>query len=157
MFLLTPKQFMAVLFGYLALGGAGLPVFSGMRGGIGVLAGPTGGFLWGYIIGSALALLFLHLVNTHRARKAKEQLDLGVTEDLTAQQVGKKAFALSIVAGVIYLAFAYVCGWLQYIFIANVDPVAAFMVTVAPFIIIDLIKIVAAAIAAQAVKRALSL
>ena len=33
---------------YLLLGAAGLPVFSGFQGGIGVLLGPTGGFLWGF-------------------------------------------------------------------------------------------------------------
>ena len=35
---------------YLLLGAVGMPVFSGFRGGIGVLAGVTGGFLWGFLI-----------------------------------------------------------------------------------------------------------
>ena len=35
---------------YLLLGAAGVPVFSGLRGGINVLAGPTGGFLIGYVL-----------------------------------------------------------------------------------------------------------
>ena len=34
---------------YLLLGMVGLPVFSGFRGGIGALAGVTGGFLWGFL------------------------------------------------------------------------------------------------------------
>ena len=34
---------------YLLLGAAGLPVFSGFRGGFGALAGVTGGFLWGFL------------------------------------------------------------------------------------------------------------
>ena len=42
---LTPKQCMASIAGYLALGAIGLPMFSGMRGGIGMLMGPTGGYL----------------------------------------------------------------------------------------------------------------
>lgn len=33
---------------YLLLGAAGLPVFSAFQGGIGVLLGPTGGYLWGF-------------------------------------------------------------------------------------------------------------
>lgn len=37
---------------YLALGAMGLPVFTGFRGGIGVLLGPTGGFLWGFFAGA---------------------------------------------------------------------------------------------------------
>ena len=35
---------------YLLIGAVGLPVFSGFRGGIGALAGVTGGFLWGFLL-----------------------------------------------------------------------------------------------------------
>lgn len=35
---------------YLLIGTLGLPVFHGMQGGIGVLLGPTGGFLIGYVL-----------------------------------------------------------------------------------------------------------
>ena len=35
---------------YLALGACGVPVFSGFRGGVQVLLGPTGGFLFGFIL-----------------------------------------------------------------------------------------------------------
>lgn len=34
---------------YIMLGLVGIPVFSGFRGGLGVLAGPTGGYILGYI------------------------------------------------------------------------------------------------------------
>lgn len=40
---------------YLLLGAAGLPVFSGFRGGTAVLLGATGGYLWGFL---ATALLY---------------------------------------------------------------------------------------------------
>lgn len=39
---------------YLLLGAAGMPVFSGFRGGIGVLAGVTGGYLWGFAVAGAV-------------------------------------------------------------------------------------------------------
>ena len=61
---LSPKEAIAAITGYLLLGAVGVPVFSGMRGGIGVLAGPTGGFLWGYLFGVAAAALFLYVVRT---------------------------------------------------------------------------------------------
>lgn len=34
---------------YLALGAVGMPVFAGFRGGIGVLLGVTGGYIWGFL------------------------------------------------------------------------------------------------------------
>lgn len=40
---------------YLLLGVAGFPCFSGFQGGLGVLLGPTGGFLWGFL---AAALVY---------------------------------------------------------------------------------------------------
>lgn len=35
---------------YLLLGAVGLPVFAGVRGGVSVLLGPTGGYLWGFAL-----------------------------------------------------------------------------------------------------------
>lgn len=43
---------------YLLLGSVGLPVFSGFRGGIGMLLGVTGGYLWGFLL-SALGYWLL--------------------------------------------------------------------------------------------------
>lgn len=40
---------------YLLLGAVGVPVFSGFQGGFSVLFGPTGGFLWGFLV---MALVF---------------------------------------------------------------------------------------------------
>lgn len=39
---------------YLLLGCAGLPVFSGFQGGVGVLLGPTGGYLWGFLLSAMI-------------------------------------------------------------------------------------------------------
>ena len=46
------------IFVYLLLGGVGLPVFSGFRGGIGALLGPTGGYIWGFGICALVYRLF---------------------------------------------------------------------------------------------------
>ena len=129
---LMPRQAIAAIAGYLVLGAIGVPVFSGMRGGIGVLMGPTGGFLWGYLIGVSLAVGVLALF---RAR-------------------GIDNFATGVLAGVVFTAVAYVCGWAQYMVVAGVGPAASFAVTVAPFIVVDLLKIVAATAVARTVIRA---
>ena len=49
-FLLGPGYGALAVGVYLLLGAAGLPVFSGFVGGLGRLAGPTGGFLWGFLL-----------------------------------------------------------------------------------------------------------
>lgn len=47
--LLARKQALFTILTYLLLGLIGLPVFSGFSGGMGVLFGPTGGYLIGYL------------------------------------------------------------------------------------------------------------
>ncbi len=48
--LLGGKWGTAAILIYLLLGAVGMPVFSGFRGGIGMLAGVTGGYLWGFLV-----------------------------------------------------------------------------------------------------------
>lgn len=129
---LAPRQAIAAIAGYLVLGAIGVPVFSGMRGGIGVLMGPTGGFLWGYLIGVSVAVGLLALFRKR----------------------GIDNFATGVAAGVVFTAIAYVCGWAQYMVVAGVGPLESLAVTVAPFIVVDLIKIVAATAVARMVIRA---
>jgi biotin transport system substrate-specific component len=45
---------------YLAAGAAGLPVFAGGSAGLGVLVGPTGGYLWSYPIAAAVVGFGVH-------------------------------------------------------------------------------------------------
>ena len=46
---------------YLALGAFGLPVFAGGKGGFAVLFGPTGGYLWSFLLMAALIGLFVQI------------------------------------------------------------------------------------------------
>lgn len=157
---LSPKEAIAAITGYLLLGAVGVPVFSGMRGGIGVLAGPTGGFLWGYLFGVAAAVLFLHAVRTKlgvAGGKNAPRLTRAEKAALTrAQRAGAflRSFGVEIVAGVIFTAIAYACGCAQYMVVGQVDLATAFLVAVAPFVVVDFCKIVAAVICADAVRAA---
>lgn len=53
-FVLGAKWGMAATAAYIAIGAAGLPVFSSFTGGAGVLFGASGGFLWGFLLTAVL-------------------------------------------------------------------------------------------------------
>lgn len=144
---LTPRECLAAIGGYLVLGAIGLPIFSSMRGGLGVIAGPTGGFLWGFLLGALAALAFLHVVRGQMAKTSKDG-------DESRGSAGR-TFAINLAAGIIFIAVTYVCGWVQLMAVASLGPAAAFATAIAPFILIDAVKLVVAVITAQAVRQAL--
>lgn len=146
---LKPKEALATILIYLGLGAIGLPVFSAMRGGLGVLAGPTGGFLWGYILGILAALVVLNLFKSRSARA----LDQGAEKKKSTGLFG--AAAIDFFAVLIFLLVAYACGWVQFMFVMGASPLAAFLTSIAPFIVIDIVKIAVAVVTATAVKKAL--
>ncbi len=131
---LPAKECLAAVGGYLVLGAFGVPVFSGMRGGISVLAGVTGGFLWGYFIGILAALAVLVLFKK-------------VSRDRT--------FVACFCACLAYLLCTYACGVIQFMGVASVSLEAALLTCVLPFVVVDVIKLVAASMTARAVDRAL--
>lgn len=156
--LLSPKEAIAAIVCYLALGAVGVPVFSGMRGGIGILAGATGGFLWGYLFGVAAAALLLHVVRTRTSWEVsakKAALDPAAEAALSPVQKFVRFVRISgveIAAGVLFTGISYLCGWAQFMPVMNVGPEAAFAACIAPFVVIDFCKILAAVACARAVK-----
>lgn len=126
---------------YAGLGAMGLPWFAGWGGGIGYLAGPTGG----YIIGFILAAMFLGYFTDRYIRSRSFFSMLGLM--LLAN------FVLIYIPGLIQLHF-----WLG---LVKGDPVALsqlLMIGVVPFIAGDVTKAVAAAAIARGItpKRAYS-
>lgn len=148
--LLPPKAFIAAVAGYLVLGALGIPVFSGMRGGFGVLLGPTGGYLWGYLIGGTLATLAMHQLY----KTAHVALRDNVPTLKTAQD-RKRSLAIACIGSAIYVSVSYAFAWAWFMVVAQVGPLASFASTVAPFIALDAAKVIIAALSAQAVLRAL--
>lgn len=132
--ILPTRQAMAAIVGYLVLGAIGVPVFSGMRGGMGILLGPTGGYLWGYIMGVLLGSLLLAFFRKR----------------------GFDNFAVGMLAGVVFTACAYICGSFQYAAISSLTFWEAFLITGAPFILLDLLKIAAAVVCARMVRAAVN-
>lgn len=131
---LQPREALASIGIYIAMGALGLPMFSAMRGGIGVLAGPTGGFIWGFLLGAVVALAYLRVA----PGSPKE-----------------RPLVHDAVAAVIFLLVCYVCGWVQLMLVANMGPAAAFLAAIAPFVIIDALKLAAAIAVARAVRAAI--
>lgn len=114
---------------YLVLGGLGLPVFSGFSGGIASLVGPTGGFLWGFLVGTLAAAAVLHV----------KQLP---------------EHARDIVAAVVMLLIAYALGTAQLMILMGMTPVEALTVAVVPFIVPDAVKLTVGVHIGRVVRRA---
>lgn len=144
--ILKPSQYFTSLGIYFLIGAVGLPVFSGMRGGIGVLAGPTGGFLWGFFLAAAVAYGIFRLFDGR-----KKVLD----RDGAKKRTAPSSIVRDVAGAAVFLVVLYVCGWVQLMFVAGLDPMAAFLSAVAPFVVIDIAKVAVAVVTAQALRRAL--
>ena len=116
---------------YLALGAVGVPVFAGFKGGIASFAGPTGGFLVGFLV-SALVYWLL------------EKLFL---KKLMTTPV--KTWVFGMLAFLIFEVIMYIVGviWFMTVYAAQTGPVGLATVMgwcVIPFIIPDIVKMVVA-------------
>ena len=133
---LPAKECLASVGGYLVLGAFGVPVFSSMRGGISILAGVTGGFLWGYFIGALAGLVIL----------------------AAFKKMGKdRTFVACLCACVAYLLCTYFCGTVQFMGVAGASVQAALAACVIPFVPVDIAKLVAASLVARAVDHAVGI
>ncbi len=103
---------------YILIGAAGAPVFSGFRGGVSVIAGPTGGYIIGFI---PLCLIYLAVSKFSRGRAAE---------------------ILSLAAG---LVVCYAFGTVWFAAVSGTSGMLDILsVCVFPFIIPDAVKLVAA-------------
>ncbi len=123
--LLSPKYALFSVLGYILLGAIGLPVFAGFNAGLGVLFGPTGGYI--------IAYPFMALA-------------VSVTVKLF-----KKRSVLSLSIGMLAaLVFLYLFGTLWFSRYKEMSFVNSLLVCVVPFLPFDLIKL---ALAVLAVRR----
>jgi len=99
---------------YGLIGAIGIPVFSGMSGGLGVIIGPTGGFIVGFIPAAFLTGLYL------------EKTSFTVINAMIANTIG---MLVTLSFGTVWLKFAVDMTW-----------AGAFASGFLPFIVVGLIK-----------------
>lgn len=112
---------------YILIGLAGVPVFAGFKAGISVIAGPTGGFLIGFI--------FMSLI-------------CGCAKKLNNQFI-------QMFLGVCGLLICHLLGVVQYSLYSKSSLIASFLAVSLPFLLKDIISVVVALYASKAVNRLL--
>ena len=106
--------FLAV-FSYILLGAAGAPVFSMARGGLFMLLGPTGGYLWGFIPAVLIGGRIIEIKP-------------------------KPSYFHATLAALCALLAVYLCGVTQLMIVLHYNLRQAFSLGVLPFIFFDIIK-----------------
>lgn len=127
------KKGVASVITYILLGAIGLPVFSGAHGGVQVLLGPTGGYLWSYVLLAAIAGAFS-----------------GIKSDVRPFN-----FIFAFIGCVVGTAVCYICGTLQYMVLSGKNFTDLLAVCVYPFIPLDLVKAVCATLLGVSVRNAI--
>ena len=112
---------------YVLMGALGLPVFAGFKGGLPIIYGPTGG----YIIAFPLAAL--------------------MTGFIAMKKENVYGYAIASLSGVLII---YLLGWLRLAFFLGRDFEKAFILGIAPFILVDILKGVVAVLIADRVRKA---
>lgn len=117
---------------YVLLGAVGLPVFHSFAGGLGVIIGPTGGYILGYILLAAV---------------------MGATRVKSFQRIGfRKLYIICFIIGEIIL---YVMGTIMYVNLTENPWSVALLTCVLPFIPGDIIKGILAYIIVVRLNRSL--
>ena len=132
--LLGPKYGLMAECVYVLCGGFGLPVFAGFRGGPSVLAGPTGGFIVGYLVCTLVVGLLVNKIYKAGPSGTRRMVVL----------------VLSLAAG---LFCCYALGMVWFMYLTGSDLAAGLMSCVLPFLIGDGLKIAMAAVLIDRLRR----
>ncbi len=126
-FILGAKFGSLSLITYTALGAIGLPVFSGLQGGFGILLGVTGGFIWGFIL---MALI------------------CGLGKNFNNKIV-------TIAFGMLGLIVCHIFGIVQFTLVTGGDFISSALLVSVPYLIKDVISVVGAFVVAMVINKAL--
>jgi len=125
---------------YLVMGACGIPVFAGFKGGVTSLIGPTGGFLVGFLIAGLIYWLLEKLI----------------FKKLMTSTV--KTWIFGAINSVIFEIVLYIVGviWFMTVYAAKTGPIglgAVMTMCVIPFIIPDIVKLIAAVIIGERARK----
>ena len=120
---------------YVLVGAVGVPVFAGFRGGLGIILGPTGGYLIAYPFAAALA---------------------GLAAYAAANAARKRALWTGFLWGCAGLALIYALGATWLAVVTELPFAAALAQGVLPFVPLDLVKVGLAALVAVAAAPAIA-
>ena len=131
-FLLGWKRGLSSVGIYLLLGSVGVPVFSGMRGGPQTFVGPTGGFLYGFL----LMVLLCGLCPENSKRLWRR-------------------WVFGILFGIAGLLLCHICGVIHLAAVGHIPVGKAFLGASLPYLPKDLLSVVLALALAEALRRRL--
>jgi biotin transport system substrate-specific component len=135
---------------YILLGAIGVPVFSGFTGGLGTIAGPTGGYIIGYLPMAVIMGLF-----AQRAQASVDGIQTKADVKPDAKDATKTAgtgILISLAKGVPALAALYALGTIWFVISTGTGFVESLIMCVIPFIPGDALKIIAASVVCEALK-----
>lgn len=140
--LLTPYQSFLTVLVYILLGLVGLPVFSGGTGGAGKLFGPTGGYIFAFLVAAPV---------------------MSICKDVVAAWIQKICASRSLAATIGYaivtialgMTIIYAIGTVYMMVQLNMNLKAALVAAVIPYIPLDLFKCVAASVLAVQLRHIL--
>lgn len=131
---------------YVLIGAIGIPVFAGFRGGLGVLAGPTGGYIIGYVVAVFVIGLMIEASGKGNAVAFERPSPAGGASS-------RPGYATIVIAMVIGLIACYLLGTIWFIISTGTGVWASLVACVLPFLPGDALKIAAATILVRRLRR----
>lgn len=119
------------VFVYALAGFIGLPVFAGFTGGVGIVFGPTGGYIVGFLFTAVI---------------------IGIITEKFGKKI--RTLAISMIAG---MAACYLFGTVWFVFVMKTDILSAILMCVVPYLVADGLKIALASVLVNRLDKVIKL
>ncbi len=119
------------VFVYALAGFIGLPVFAGFTGGVGIVFGPTGGYIVGFLFTAVI---------------------IGIITEKFGKKI--RTLAISMIVG---MAACYLFGTVWFVFVMKTDILSAILMCVVPYLVADGLKIALASVLVNRLDKVIKL